>query len=41
MNLESVEGREKSQKFEYLKNKKSVLGEIKNICHGFKKAVIW
>ena len=31
----------KSQKFEYLENDKSFLDEIKNIFHGFRKAIIW
>ena len=29
------EGKKKIQKFEYLKNEKSFLGEIKNIFHNF------
>ena len=32
---------EKLQKFEYLKNKKSFLDEIKNIFHSFRRAIIW
>ena len=31
----------KIQKFEYLKNKKSFLDEMKNIFHSFWKAIIW
>ena len=31
---------EKIQKFEYLKNKKSFLDEIKNIFHSFRRAII-
>ena len=35
LNLESVErNAKKTQKFEYLKNKKSFLDEIKNMFHG-------
>ena len=34
-------GREKLQKFEYLKNEKSFLDEIKNIFHSFWRAIIW
>ena len=29
------------QKFEYLKNEKSLLDEIKNIFHSFCRAIIW
>ena len=32
---------EKIQKFEYLKNEKSFLDEIKNIFHNFWRAIIW
>ena len=32
---------EKLQKFEYLKNKKSFLDEIKNIFHSFWRAITW
>ena len=32
---EKKEGKTKIQKFEYLKNKKSFLDEIKNIFHSF------
>ena len=31
----------KSQKFEYLENKKSFLDEIKNDFHSFSRAIIW
>ena len=34
-NLESVKGREKIQKSEYLENKKRFLDEIKNVVHSF------
>ena len=30
-----------SQIFEYLKNEKSFLAEIKNIFHSFWRAIIW
>ena len=33
-------GREKLQKFEYLKNKKSFLDKVKNIFHSFRRAII-
>ena len=32
---------EKSQKFEYLKNKKSFLDEVKNIFHSFWRPIFW
>ena len=32
---------EKLQKFEYLEDEKSFLGEIKNIFHNFWRAIIW
>ena len=32
---------QKLQKFEYLENKKSFLDEIKNIFHGFPRAITW
>ena len=32
---------EKIQKFEYLKNEKSFLDEIKSIFHSFGRAIIW
>ena len=35
------EGKVKRQKFEYLENEKSFLGEIKNIFHIFSRAIIW
>ena len=34
-------GREKTQKFKYLKNEKSFLDEINNIFRSFWKAIIW
>ena len=34
------EGKTKIQKFEYVKNEKSFLDEIKNIFHSFWRAVI-
>ena len=34
-------GREKTQKFKYPENKNSFLDEIKNIFHGFVRAIIW
>ena len=37
---EKKEGKTKIQKFEYLKNKKSFLDEIKNIFHSFRRAII-
>ena len=33
--------RKKLQKFEYLKNEKSFLDELKNIFHNFWTAIIW
>ena len=35
------EGKSKIQKFEYLKNEKSFLDEIKNIFYRFWRAIIW
>ena len=35
------EGKTEIQKFQYLKNEKSFLGEIKNIVHSFLRAIIW
>ena len=35
-----MEGK-KLQKFEYLENEKSFLGEIKSIFHSFRQAIIW
>ena len=35
------EGKMEIQKFEYLKNKKSFQGEIKNIIHSLRRAIIW
>ena len=32
---------DKLQKHEYIENKKSFLDEMKNIFHGFKRAIIW
>ena len=32
---------EKLQKFEYLENDKSFLGEIENIFHNFWRGIIW
>ena len=32
---------EKLQKFEYLKNEKSFLDEMKNIFHSFQRAIFW
>ena len=34
-------GREKIQKFEYLKNEESFLDEIKNVFHRFRRPIIW
>ena len=38
---EKKEGKKKIQKFEYLENEKSFLGEIKTIFHNFWRAIIW
>ena len=35
------EGKTKIQKFEYPGNKNSFLDEIKNILHGFWRAIVW
>ena len=35
------EGRTKVQKYEYRKNKKRFLDELKNIFHSFERAIIW
>ena len=35
------EGKTKTQKFEYLKDEKSFLDEIKNIFHSFWRLIIW
>ena len=41
LNLGSVKGKGKIQKFEYLENKKSFLDEIKSIFCRFLRAIIW
>ena len=38
---EKKRGKMEIQKFEYLENEKSFLGEIKNIFHSFWRAAIW
>ena len=38
---EKKEGKTKIHKFEYLDNEKSFLDEIKNILHGFWRAIVW
>ena len=38
---EEKEGKTGIQKFEYLENEKSLLDQIKNIFHGFWRAIIW
>ena len=34
-------GMEKRQKIEYFENEKSILDSMKNIFHGFRRAIIW
>ena len=38
---EKKEGKTEKQKFEYLKNEKSFLDDIKKIFHSFWRAIIW
>ena len=40
-NRKKKEGKIELQKFEFLKNEKSFLDEVKNIFHRFLRAIIW